>query len=257
MSSDKDTKTGIGDLLGVAPYGEALKIAVEKGADTAQQFLYDICRPAAAEAGLLLRDHVRAYRAQHLIKIAEKAKGIVEMNSEGIQLLAHPRLVAEVVENGSWCEDEELQNLWAGLLASSCTEDGKDDSNLLISDILKRLTTAEAKLVKFACEKGDKFLSDETSVYSSGYRTTEAELLAVTGLPNTEVYRYHRKHVESLGLLNNSEHAIINHPQKPQVRVPYVQPTYLGLCFYVRCSGSRESLRKFFDAKKRQKSTLT
>jgi hypothetical protein len=77
------------DLLGVALYGEALKIGVQKTFDIAEQFLNDICRPAAGEVGLLLRDHVRAWRAKNLANIASKAKEHVAVTSEGVQLRTH------------------------------------------------------------------------------------------------------------------------------------------------------------------------
>src|SRR5688572_14259926 len=124
------------DVLGLAPYGEAIKIGVEKSLETAQQILYDICRPAAAEVGLLLRDQFRVFRAKNIAKIANKLPEFVSISADGIQLKAPPRLIAEVIESGSWCEDEQLQNMWAGLIAASCTTEGRDETNLLFTDLL-------------------------------------------------------------------------------------------------------------------------
>jgi hypothetical protein len=60
--------------------------------------------------------------------VAEKA---IEIIPENGLFQAHPRVLHEIIENASWVDDEEVQAMWAGLLASSCTEDGKDDKNLI------------------------------------------------------------------------------------------------------------------------------
>ena len=61
------------------------------------------------------------------------------------------------LENGSWSERDEVQEMWAGLLASACTEDGKDDSNLLFMNLLSQLTGVQVAILKYGCEKAQKF----------------------------------------------------------------------------------------------------
>src|SRR5688500_7999823 len=93
------------DVFGIQPIAKAVETTVEKTLETAQTFLFELCRPAAAEAGLLLRDKVRVWRAKNLASIANEAKRIIQITSEGVQLQAPPRIVHEVMEHGSWCED--------------------------------------------------------------------------------------------------------------------------------------------------------
>src|SRR5689334_1203059 len=42
--------------------------------------------------------------------------------------------------------------MWAGLLAASCTANGQDDSNIMLVDMLKEMSSTEALLFKIICE---------------------------------------------------------------------------------------------------------
>ena len=167
------------------------------------QFYNDICQPVAAEAGAFFRDKMKGYRARHLAAIAGEAKHILEITPDGLKLKAPPRVVAEIIESGSWCEDEELQKLWGGLLASSATKDGKEESSLIFTDILKRMTSAEAKIVKFACETSEKKLSikGHGEVVALPLGANYSQLIQLTKLPDPPSVEFHIGHLYSLGLL--------------------------------------------------------
>src|SRR3712207_2050808 len=113
------------DPLGLRPFGEATKIVAQGVIDGAGAFLGRICLPAAEEFGLLLRDKVSGWRAKNTAAIAAAAKSMVEDCDASTNKQAHPRIVGKVIEHGSWEDDESVQMMWAGLLASSCTADGK------------------------------------------------------------------------------------------------------------------------------------
>src|ERR1039457_4472912 len=121
MSND-DTKSL--DILGVRPVAKAVDRTTEASLAGASAFLSRICLPAAEEFGLLLRDRVGHWRATNAAKIAAKAEQLTA-GAKG-RLEAHPRLAWQIIEKGSWTDDEVIQNMWAGLLASSCSG-RKDD----------------------------------------------------------------------------------------------------------------------------------
>lgn len=52
--------------------------------------------------------------------------------------------------------------MWAGLFATSFSEDGKEDENLVYISILKQLTLVDAKLLKYAC------LNCKKHIFSNG-----------------------------------------------------------------------------------------
>lgn len=84
---------------------------------------------AAEELGLVLRDKVAAYRVRNLDAMAANASKKLQSVLDNIH--AHPLVVSKIVEQASWTDDAVVQDLWAGLLVSSCTEEGDDDSNLI------------------------------------------------------------------------------------------------------------------------------
>src|SRR5262245_22227473 len=110
------------DVLGIKSYGDSLKIATQGLVDGANAILSRICLPAAEELGLLFRDKVVHWRETQAFKIDEKADKKLRSQPNFEQKHAHPRLVGAIVEHGSWVDAENVQEMWAGLLASSCTE---------------------------------------------------------------------------------------------------------------------------------------
>lgn len=151
---DKDNQSL--DVLGIKPIGDAVNTVVKGSIDGAAAFLSRICLPAAEEFGLLLRDKVSNWRTQNVVKIVEKAKRKFNVNFIDEEKQAHPRLVSMLIEHGSWIETDDVQEMWAGLLVSSCTKEGKDDSNVIFMNLLSQMTTLQAKIINSACEKSEK-----------------------------------------------------------------------------------------------------
>jgi hypothetical protein len=250
------------DLLGLAPYGDAIKVGAEKVGDIAKavtdrsmdavaQFYNDLCQPAAAEVGLLLRDKLRIFRANNFAAIGQKAQALLSVNPDGLQLKAPPRLLAEVMDSGSWCEDEKMQDMWAGLLASSCTANGKDDTNILFVDTLKRLTSGEARLIESVCANRRKGLDWYGEVQSYTVALPYAEAQEILGCTDRSEVKAHIGHLRALGLIEGagmvfSEIEIKKSDSAVEKR-PNLTPERFGLHFYVRCQGSRKSLRDFFN----------
>ena len=107
--------------------------------------------PAAEEVGLLLQDKVRAYRAKNLALIAAHAESIYNTDTTLQGGHVHPRLLAATIEHGSWADDAALQRMWAGLLASSVSPDGQDDSNVIFTNLLAQLTSLQVRVGIWRC----------------------------------------------------------------------------------------------------------
>lgn len=118
-----DEKSSL-DILGIKPISEAVNTSVEKSFQGIEGFLKSVCMPALDEIGLLLKDKVRHWRLNNALRIIEKSKGKLDFQGKTLQINAHPRVVLSIIENGSVIDNDELQDLWAGLFASSCTETG-------------------------------------------------------------------------------------------------------------------------------------
>jgi hypothetical protein len=230
-----DTK----DLLGLAPYGEALNTLTKGLVDGAGAFLGRICLPAAGEFGLLLQDKVSVWRATNAARVAAIAEA--KLNSTGSidGLHAHPRLVGAIIANGSWVDSPELQEMWGGLLASSCSEDGSDDENLLFVNFLGQMSGAQARILNLACSRANKVATSAGLFFCPKLMVSSADLTEVTGI--SDLHRLDREldYLHALGLTQGGF--------TPDSTVQAnVTPTALALNMFVRCQGSRQSVVQFF-----------
>ena len=172
--------------------------------DGASALLSRICLPAAEEIGLLLRDKVHDYRSKNILNITKEAESILDKYS-GQTMHAHPRLVAEIMDHGSWADDDAVQKKWAGLLISSCDTTGKDDSNLIFIDLLRQLSNAEVKILDYSCQHSNKIVIN-IDILSCNQLIISGKIIAeISGV--SDAHRIHRElaHLRTLGLLVDGE----------------------------------------------------
>src|SRR4051812_30076641 len=103
--------------------------------------------PAATKAGLAIGDYVQLVLKRHLDKLAERAK--LKNPRLGETESPHPRMAIEIIQKAAWADDEALSEAWAGLLASSATEGGGDESNLNFTNLLSQMTPTQGHIVNF------------------------------------------------------------------------------------------------------------
>jgi len=223
------------DLLGIKPFADSLKIGTQALVDGAAAFLGRICLPVAEEFGLSLKDRVHQYRETNKVIMLQKAENKLNKFSTEEGKSAHPRLVGEILNHGSWVENEAVQDMWAGLLASACTEDGQDDSNLIFINILSQLTRVQAAVLNYGGENSKKILS------KAGWITCEMPLIVnleklqdVTD--STDFHRLDREldHLRSLELIGSN---MSGGGFSPSSTDADLTPTGLALQMYVRCQG--------------------
>jgi hypothetical protein len=229
------------DLLGIQPVGEAIKIATQAAVDGAAAVLGRICLPAAEEFGLLLRDRVSGWRACNLIAVTQKVERKMTEQKVPEDAHAHPRIVHTIIEQGSLTDDAGLQEMWAGLLASSCTEAGDDDSNLIFTSLLGRLTRLQARVLKYACEESTKLITPAGFIYANPFLVPFERLPEVAG--EDDIQRLDRELDSLRGMSLIQEQGGFSGYNR---EIIYLTPTPLALHMYVRCQGSRASPLEFF-----------
>lgn len=224
-------------LINIDP--KSLTYPLNKAVESVSFFLGKVCNPAAEEFGLFSRDQVHAWRLKQIVNIVENSKGILVFDPNTFELKISPRIVWKILENGSWTEDKNLQNMWAGLLASSCTDDGKDESNLIYIDLLSRMTPSEAYILNYIgeiCKKNIDVLYFDIIVQ------TNSELIEVIPcLANFDQLARELNHLESLGLIKDLR--IHDEDTDPWA---YMNTTKVALDLYVRCNGSLLPTREYF-----------
>ena len=123
--------------------------------------------------------------------------------------------------------------MWAGLLASSCTIDGRDESNLMFIHLLSQLTVSQVRIIDYACKTarirkfGGGLLFPDTLI------RTQDELKALSLIDDLHRLDRELDHLVSIGLLL-FEHAGFDVRQQGVVGLT---PSPLALQMYARCNG--------------------
>lgn len=233
-----------GDVLGIRPLGKAIDRLSEAAVSAAGAFLSRICLPAAEELGFLLQDNVRGWRARNATRIAQKAEEITNARAGQSPLRAPPRIVAAALEVGSWTDDDHLQSMWAGLLASSCTPEGGDEENLMFTSLLGQLSSSQVRILEFACINCQKHTEGPGFVLATLFTMSVDQLRVASSVQ--DIHRLDREldHLHELGLIGGMLGPVgfLAGPNG----VAAVTPTALALHMYVRCKGSRQSPSEFF-----------
>ncbi len=238
------------DILGVKPVADAVNTTVTATVGGASAFLSRICLPAAEEFGLLLREKVSNWRRQSALKITSLAESKIDGSLLG-KVSAHPRIVCEIIEKGSWSDEDHVQQVWAGLLASACTESGRDDSNLIFIGLLSQLAASQVRILNYVCENAQKYQSNVGWPYGDVIKITADTACTVCGVE--DLHRLDREfdHLRALDLISG-EDSIFNQGgggfDLNSMNASF-RPSPLALHMYVRGQGYIGSPTDFWDLK--------
>ena len=201
--------------------------------------LAKLCYPGADELGADLAERTSLWRRKNALNVLEKANKKYDRYAVTGREHAHPRLAHKVVEESSWTDNDYIQEMWAGLLASSCTEEGSDESNLIFINVLSQLTSVQATILNYACERTDKEVTKAGWIIAAGSLTVELDkLVEITGI--SDFHRLDREldYMRALELIVGGF--------DPYSTAANVTPTALGLQMYVRCQGYVGSPVEYF-----------
>jgi hypothetical protein len=228
------------DVLGIKPVGDAVNAVTEGVVKGASAFLSRICLPACEEFGLLLRDKVSAWRARNAVQITQRAERKLNESGAG-DVHAHPRLVGQILEQGSWSDDETVQELWAGLMASSCDAEGRDDSNMMFVDLLSRLSVSQVRILNYACQNAVKRVSAAGWLTADELSLSLEKLKEISGV--SDFHRLDREldHLRTFGLFPD-----LGGGFSPHSTFAGITPSSLALHMFARCNGYRGDPPSFY-----------
>ncbi|WP_447739589.1 Abi-alpha family protein [Pseudomonas laurentiana] len=227
------------DILGVKPVADAVKTVTDGSVQGISALLSRICLPAAEEFGLLWRDKVSHWRARNAAKMAAHAARILDKDTSADKLSAHPRLVFKTIEDSSWTDDDVVLSLWAGLLASSCTESGNDESNLMFINLLSQLTSSQVRIIQYACENTKVYQSPSGWIMPSDLKIEAVDVALITKVSDMHQLDRELDHLRHLGLIEAGFD--INTTEAD------ITPTALALQLYVRSQGYVGSPIAYFE----------
>jgi hypothetical protein len=145
-------------------------------------FLNRLCQAAADESILLLGGALDEARTECALDIALRAEKLLASQPDAGRMRALPQLVASILKNGSWANDDVTRQLWAGLLAASCSVEGTDESGSVFVDLLIHLTPAQSRIFVAACSKAMEFISGHEGLPLTRIILTPEEMFRITGV---------------------------------------------------------------------------
>lgn len=96
-----------------------------------------------------------------------------------------------------------MQSLWAGLLASSCTPDGKDESNIILINLLSQLTSSQARIISHVCQNAKTYKGGGGFICSDWFYMEADELLQISGIQDIHQLDRELDHLRGLELINS------------------------------------------------------
>ncbi len=127
---------------------EACKAFGEEAAKNVFGFVNDITSPPAKELGGLIADQIRYFRFKTQFNILKKARAFVEEQCSGVEKVSL-KVLAPLLENCSWEENEALQDKWAALLINAVSVDVKHENIGTYVELLRQITPTQATLLDF------------------------------------------------------------------------------------------------------------
>ena len=237
------------DLLGIKGLSDSVRVATQGLIDGAAAFLSRLCLPAAEEFGLALQDRISDWRARNAVRMLNRANDFHLSRSPDPTEQLSPRLAHIAIEEASWIEDEQVQEMWSGLLASSTSRDGRSDDNLLFMNLLKQLSSLQVAILRFAVEKSSKEV-----VSTHGFVMPKASTsISVTQLLDLfdieDLQRIDREldHLRELGLIGSPAGWGMGGGIHTDSGMAVLTPTPLALHLYVRAQGSKLSPKAYWN----------
>jgi|ERR1035437_680257 hypothetical protein len=127
--------------------------AVNTGFQATQQlggFLARITQEPLGEAIGIITDRLRFFRWERQLRLEERANEIIkERNIDPLRIVA-PKIAIPIFENASLEENDELQDLWAFLLASAVDPKFSGEIRSGYIEIIKQLEIVDVHILNFA-----------------------------------------------------------------------------------------------------------
>ena len=145
-------------------------------------FVCGLSGSAAQEPVAVLASELDQARSETAVEIALMAEKRLGIGGDAQGKRARPELVARILREGSWSLDESQRELWAGLLAASCDEEGADDSNNAYVDRLIHVTPTQARILVAGCRKAIERMQESSQAPLPAIFATPEQMIEITGI---------------------------------------------------------------------------
>jgi len=201
-----------------------------------------LCPDASQELIRLVRSELGNLRVANAVQIILLADSKLLLEPDGYRMRADPQTVKRIVADGSWADEDWIQQLWAGLLATSCGVEAKDRLDSDLADRFSQLAPVHVRIYKIACEKAEKFESAEWTVSAKPLVCQVEEIQQITGVQSLAKIERDVFHLADLGLLEGN---VRSRSLLPPDEIN-VTPSSLGLKLFALCNGHRGMLQDYY-----------
>jgi Abortive infection alpha/Protein of unknown function (DUF2806) len=192
-------------------------------------FVHKLAGPLAEQGGLILGDNVKLYRLKNWVRITTEAQQILS-DANLPPNAVPPRLFLPIREASSLEDNETLQSLWAGLLATASQQ--TDSVSPSFVETLKQLTPDEARHLQHTCNTLQQFRKQQTLANMSFSPYAFSEQWGAPPGVTSDTY-------ERLGLIRR-DFGMARGAGKPEVGYKFVL-TWYAVRFLEACNGPRPS----------------
>ncbi len=196
-------------------------------------FVCRLCPSTTPEDIQSLGKELDEARTRSAIEIALKAEKLLAQEPDADDMHAHPQIVASILRNGSWSGDNAMQQLWAGLLVSSCTAGGTDESNRDFIELLVQVTETQARILAAGCRKAREFKSGDEGERVRDIIITPEEMIQISGMYDAYRIATEVSYLFNFGLL---EKVFDFTTYTPKEKFD-ITPSKLGLELFKICRG--------------------
>jgi len=194
-------------------------------------FLCRLCHDGAHESILLFGRELDQSRTENAMEIAENAEKLLASEPDH-SMRAHPQIVSSIIEHGSWADDLTRQ-LWAGLLATSCTEEGTDQSNKPFVDLLVDVTQTQCRIFVAGCMKALQLMSGIEFPPPGRIVLTPDQLIRLTDVSDVSRNATDIACLFNFGIIERN----FNFTSYLPAEKIDITPSRLGLELFQRCKG--------------------
>jgi hypothetical protein len=197
-------------------------------------FLCRICQAAASEAILLFGGELSGPRTENALEIALGAELLLGFEPHADRMRADPQLVASILRNGSWADDDLIKRLWKGLMTSSCTLEGTDQSNKDFVDALFNITPAQGLIFVAGCQRVMELTPKIGDLPSTRIILGPEEITRITDMTDRSRIATNLSYLYNLGLIESNYDFTSYVPAQSFD----ITPSRLGLKLFNQCKGS-------------------
>jgi hypothetical protein len=196
-------------------------------------FLTRICHAQARESILMLGGELDQHRSAKAMEIAHRAEELLDAEPDADKMRAHPLLVKNILRHGSWSAGLTTQ-LWAGLLATSCTLDGKDQSNKAFADLVVNISNTQCRIFLVACKRALELKAQSAGPNAPRVTFTAKQMVRLSGMVDEGRIGGDVAYLFKAGIFEKNFDFTSYIPAENFD----ITPTPLGLQLYERCKGS-------------------